>query len=86
MKKVFKRDIKFDDVVFFKDGKKIARKLYFSTDLEQEGEKIVRFYRTRFQIGFLCRDAKQFNGLTSCLAKSEYKLDFHFNCHIQQLI
>lgn len=77
--KAFKRDIKLAVAVFLKDGKEIARKLYFSTDLEQEGEKIVRYYRSRFQIEFLYRDAKQFTGLTNCQARSENKLDFHFN-------
>jgi hypothetical protein len=41
--------------------------------------KVVRYYRSRFQIEFLYRDAKQFTGLTSCQARSEDKLDFHFN-------
>jgi hypothetical protein len=77
--KAFKRDIKLAVAIFYKDGKEIARKLYFSTDLEQEGEKIVRYYRSRFQIEFLYRDAKQFTGLTTCQARSENKLDFHFN-------
>ena len=43
------------------------------------GERIVCYYRSRFQIEFLCRDAKQFTGLTSCQARSKNKLDFHFN-------
>ncbi|MGV8134049.1 MAG: transposase [Mangrovibacterium sp.] len=77
--KAFKRDIKLAVAIFFKDGKEIARKLYFSTDLKLEGEKIVRYYRSRFQIEFLYRDAKQFTGLTTCQARSENKLDFHFN-------
>lgn len=77
--KAFKRDIKLAVAVFYKDGKEIVRKLYFSTDLEQGGEKIVRYYRSRFQIEFLYRDAKQFTGLTTCQARSENKLDFHFN-------
>jgi len=77
--KAFKRDIKLAVAIFYKDGKEIARKLYFSTDLEQGGEKIVRYYRSRFQIEFLYRDAKQFTGLTTCQARSENKLDFHFN-------
>ncbi len=77
--KAFKRDIKLAVAVFSKAGKEITRKLYFSTDLKQSGEKIVRCYRSRFQIEFLYRDAKQFTGLTSCQARSENKLDFHFN-------
>ena len=77
--KAFKMDIKLAVAIFFKDGKEIARKLYFSTDLEQGGEQIVRYYRSRFQIEFLYRDAKQFTGLTNCQARSKGKLDFHFN-------
>ena len=77
--KAFKRDIKLAVAIFFKDGKEIARKLYFSTDIDQGGMKIVHYYRSRFQIEFLYRDAKQFTGLNSCQARSENKLDFHFN-------
>lgn len=77
--KAFKRDIKLAIAIFYKDGKEIARKLYFSTDLKQDGQKIVRYYRSRFQIEFLYRDAKQFTGLNTCQARSENKLDFHFN-------
>jgi hypothetical protein len=75
----FKRDIKLAVAIFYKNGKEIARKLYFSTNLKQAGEKIVRYYRSRFQIEFLYRDAKQFTGLTTSQARSENKLDFHFN-------
>jgi len=77
--KALKRDIKLAIAVFLKDGKEVARKLYFSTDLKQEGEQIVKYYRSRFQIEFLYRDAKQFTGLTTCQARSKNKLDFHFN-------
>ena len=77
--KAFKRNIKLAVAVFFKDGKEVARKLYFSTDLKLDGEKNVRYYRSRFQIEFLYRDAKQFTGLATCQARSENKLDFHFN-------
>lgn len=72
-------DLKLAVAIFFKDGKEIARKLYVSTDLKQGGEQIVRYYRSRFQIDFLYRDAKQFTGLTTCQARSKGKLDFHFN-------
>lgn len=78
----FKRDIKLVVAIFFKDGKEVARKLYFSTNLQQAGIKIVRYYRSRFQIEFLYRDAKQFTGLTTCQARSKNKLDFHFNASL----
>ncbi len=80
--KAFKMDIKLAVAIFFKDGQELARKLYFSTDLEQGGEKIVRYYCSRFQIEFLYRDAKQFIGLTTCRARSKGKLDFHFNASL----
>jgi hypothetical protein len=80
--KAFKRDIKLAVAIFYKDGKEITRKLYFATDLKLAGEKIVQYYRSRFQIEFLYRDAKQFTGLNSCQARSQKKLDFHFNASL----
>jgi hypothetical protein len=77
--KAFKMDIKLAIAIFYEDGREMARKLYFSTDLKQAGEKIVRYYQARFQIEFLYRDAKQFTGLTNCQARGKNKLDFHFN-------
>lgn len=77
--KAFKRDIKLAVAIFYKDGKEVTRKLYFSTDLELCAEKIVRYYRSRFQIEFLYRDAKQHCGLMQCQARSLNKLNFHFN-------
>ncbi len=75
----FKRNIKIAVAVFSKDGKQTNRKIYFSTDLALSGEKIFRYYCSRFQIEFLYRDAKQHCGLTNCQARSENKLYFHFN-------
>lgn len=75
----FKRNIKIAVAVFSKDGKETNRKIYFSTDLALSGEKIFRYYCSRFQIEFLYRDAKQHCGLTNCQARSENKLYFHFN-------
>lgn len=37
------------------------------------------YYKGRFQIEFLYRDAKQYCGLTECQGRSENKLYFHFN-------
>ena len=68
--------------VFFKDGQEVSRKLFFSTNLEQEGKPIVRYNCSRFQIEFLYRDAKQHTGLSHCQARSENKLDFHFNASL----
>lgn len=75
----FERNINLAVAVFSKDGREIARKLYFSTDPEMDAKKIVSYYRSRFQIEFIYRDAKQNCGLTHCQARSENKLYFHFN-------
>ncbi|MFK7775908.1 MAG: transposase [Saprospiraceae bacterium] len=65
---------------FLDNGKPTKRyALFFSTDLELDGILIYKFYKARFQIEFLFRDAKQYTGLTHCQARSESKLYFHFN-------
>ena len=51
----------------------------FSTDLNLDGQTIYVYYKSRYQIEFLFRDAKQFTGLTQCQARSESKMHFHFN-------
>ncbi|ROT21322.1 hypothetical protein EEL52_08930 [Muribaculaceae bacterium Isolate-113 (HZI)] len=53
--------------------------LYFSTDTNMRPEKIIGFYRTRFQIEFGIRDAKQFTGLQSQQTRDRERLDFAFN-------
>jgi hypothetical protein len=53
--------------------------LLFSTDLKLRGKDIVRYYRARFQIEFLFRDAKQGTGLNDCQARNAKALQFHWN-------
>ena len=50
-----------------------------TTDLELTADKLLEYYQTRFQIEFLYRDGKQHAGLNDCQARSQNKLDFHFN-------
>lgn len=77
--KAFKRKIRIALVIFFKSGKETARKLYFSTDTDMAAGEVFRYYRSRFQIEFIYRDAKQYTGLEHCQARSGNKLDFHWN-------
>jgi hypothetical protein len=56
--------------------------ILFSTDVNLDGLMIYKYYKARFQIEFLFRDAKQYTGLTHCQARSENKLHFHFNCSL----
>jgi hypothetical protein len=66
-------------------GDKIATALLFSTDNDLSATDIHRFYKARFQIEFLFRDAKQFVGLSDCQARCEISLDFHFNACMSAL-
>ena len=54
-------------------------KLYFSTDEQMSGKDVIEYYKTRFQIEFNFRDAKQFTGLTDSQARSTNKFDFAYN-------
>ncbi len=51
----------------------------FSTDLELPAKELLRLYRSRFQIEFLFRDAKQSAGLESSQARDKKGLSFHWN-------
>ena len=75
-----KRKIKVAYVQFLDDGVLTNRYgVYFSTDLKLDGKLIYKYYKARFQIEFLFRDAKQYTGLTHCQARSENKIYFHTN-------
>lgn len=54
----------------------------FSTDVALNALRLYRYYKARFQIEFLFRDAKQFAGLSDCQARAQAKLDFHFNASL----
>jgi hypothetical protein len=54
----------------------------FSTDVDLSALMLYRYYKARFQIEFLFRDAKQFSGLSDCQARSQAKLNFHFNASL----
>ena len=74
-----KRELRVVMVQKIKNGKAVDAKIYFSTDTEIQANEILKIYRTRFQIEFLYRDAKQHTGLTNCQARNKEKLHFHFN-------
>lgn len=59
--------------------------LLFSTDVEQDPMQIYQYYKLRFQIEFIFRDAKQFTGLEDCQARDAQKLSFHFNASLTAL-
>jgi len=80
----FNRDLRI--VYLIKQvGHNIQTALLFSTDLSLNAKTLVRYYKARFQIEFLFRDAKQFLGLTHCQARFRQALHFHFNASMTAL-
>lgn len=64
---------------------KIGLAILFSTDVDLAPALIVEYYRARFQIEFIFRDAKQFTGLCDCQSRHAQTLDFHFNASLTAL-
>jgi hypothetical protein len=80
----FKRMLRIVYVVGEENGKTRAA-LLFSTDTACPALDILRYYKARFQMEFLFRDAKQHTGLCDCQATRKEKLDFHFNASLAAL-
>ena len=80
----FKRNLRIVYIVREEKGKTYTA-LLFCTDIDCAAMDILRYYKARFQIEFLFRDAKQHTGLCDCQATSEAKLGFHFNVSLAAL-
>jgi len=80
-----KRNIRLVYILNLRNKKKPGYALLFSTDTALDAKTIYRYYKARFQIEFLFRDAKQFTGLCDCQARSQESLDFHFNASLTAL-
>jgi len=80
-----KRTIRLVYVLNLRNKKKPGFALLFSTDFELDAQTIYRYYKARFQIEFIFRDAKQFTGLNDCQARCQQSLDFHFNASLTAL-
>jgi len=78
-----KRKINVAYVEFWDNGAFTGRyAIFFSTDLKISASRIYQYYKARFQIEFLFRDAKQHVGLTHCQARSKNKMHFHANASL----
>ena len=64
------------------DKRRQTRKVFFSTDTSMSARDIFDIYRTRFQLEFVFRDAKQFTGLTHCQARNKEALSFAFSASL----
>jgi hypothetical protein len=65
------------------DKQRVA--LLFSTDTTLAPLRLYEYYKSRFQIEFIFRDAKQFTGLCDCQSRQQQSLDFHFNASLAAL-
>lgn len=66
-------------IVYLQDKHAKRHEIFLCTDTLIKPKLIIKYYRLRFQIEFLIRDAKQHCGLEECQTRSENKLYFHFN-------
>lgn len=64
---------------------KIGTALLFSTNLILDAFKIFSYYKARFQIEFVFRDAKQYTGLGDCQSRNKESLHFHYNASFSAL-
>ena len=80
-----KRKIRLALLVDTRKADKTGYVPLFSTDVELDAKKMLDYYKARFQIEFIFRDAKQFTGLTHAQTRDPKKLDFHFNASLSAL-
>jgi hypothetical protein len=66
-------------IVYYLNKETGTYQVLLSTEVKMKAQKILKYYRLRFQIEFLIRDGKQYAGLEDCQARNTKKLHFHFN-------
>ena len=87
-KKVYSRNLKREiRVVMLRwhKGGKVARALLFSSDVILDAMKLITYYKARFQIEFLFRDAKQYTGLTHCQSLRKEAVHMQVNASLTAL-
>jgi len=64
---------------------KIGTALLYSTDTQLDATTLIRYYKARFQIEFLFRDAKQHTGLTHCQSRRKEATHTQVNASLSTL-
>ncbi|WP_444931582.1 transposase [Microbulbifer sp. SSSA002] len=67
------------------DDDKKGSALLYSTDTNLDAMKLVSYYKSRFQIELLFRDAKQYTGLTHCQSVRKEAINLHVNASLTAL-
>ena len=79
-----KRSIKVVLLQYQRDDH-VGKALLFSTDLELDAITLVKYYRARYQIEFIFRDAKQHTGLMDCQSTKKESINTHLNASFTAL-
>lgn len=80
-----KRKVKVVVVVKNSDEKKVRYAVLFSTDLKLSAKLIFDYYKARFSIEFIFRDAKQFAGFSDCQSRDKEALHFHSGASVSSV-
>ena len=80
----FKRNIRLI-MLRWAQGEKLGRALLYSTDTELDPMTLIKYYKARFQIEFLFRDAKQYTGLTNCQSCRKSAIQMQVNSSLTAL-
>ncbi len=80
-----KSEIRIVYLIDHRSPHRVGTCLLFITDVDPDPPQILQFYKLRFQIEFLFRDAKQFAGLEDCQARDLIKTEFHVNASLTAL-
>ncbi|MGI0120459.1 transposase [Zooshikella sp. RANM57] len=59
--------------------------MFTSTDTELDTMTIIDYYKARFQIEFLFRDAKKYTGFTHCQSRKKEATHTHLNASLSAL-
>src|SRR5690606_24543106 len=62
-----------------------SRALLYSTDAELDAMTLIKYYKARFQIEFLFRDAKQYTGLMNCQSTKKEAIHTQVNASLTAL-
>ena len=69
----------------FQHNGKIGTALLYSTDTTLDAMTIIQYYKARFQIEFVFRDAKQYTGLMDCQSCKKEAIQTHINASFTAL-
>jgi hypothetical protein len=83
--KVLKRKIRVVVLRQYEGDKLTSQAALFTTDLNLPPMTVVEYYKARFQIEFVFRDAKQHTGLSDCQARKKEQIAHQINASLTAL-